>query len=204
MTLNEFRSVYEATPKKLVLCEFRTQQGYQINNLQELDQLLTKLKTELYLLDKQESDDIIIYDYFTIGKTKPNIIIVNHPFLTNAYWKDVPDKINDVFVTESVYRYITVDYSKTIKEYIIELPSELDTSTLEYCKSLMSKFHQKPNMTTSILFTNSDRLLNVNSPDIIVYNLYDIFTPKDSKINIRNASKQFWTELKISANGGTL
>lgn len=203
MTVRQLFEFYKSslinTDKRLILCNWKTQDGYEIRNIQEFEELLHNQKNELYILSNEENDDINFFEYFEMGWTEPYIVIMRHPLLTNAYWKEKPDRMLDAFaVSGGIYRYIVIEYSKRVKEYIIEFPMDVNEQILHYCQSLVPKGIKQTNESTlSIVFTNSTRFKDLKQSNFVTYNLKDLYTDWDVKNRTNlNLSRKLWNELK--------
>ena len=203
MTLMQFFETYKSNiayhAKRLILCEWKSQEGYEVTNEAEFETLLHTLKDELYLMNAQETDDLLLFDYFTIAKTEPYVVIMQHPLMTNAYWKDLPDKILDIFVCNNIYRYISVEYNRGMREYIIELPTEIDESIIEYSRMVFPRAFKHLNGEThvSVLFTNNNRFKELDPNNFVIYKLEELYPQWDiKKITPLNASRKYWAEIK--------
>jgi hypothetical protein len=200
MTLRNLHALYlendVKTFPKLVLCEWLTQEGFAINSMDDFTQIVDSIKTEMYLLNKQESKSTLIYDYFTMSKAKPHVVALAHPLLTNGYFKDLPDQTIDIHINgDGVYRYLFVDYGAGIKEYIIEFPSEIAGPIYERFKDILPNASSVDNI--SLIFTNSDRFTVLEPSNFLIYNLEDIYPDwAVKKITTLNLSKKVWNELK--------
>jgi hypothetical protein len=130
-------------------------------------------------------------------------MLLQHPELTNAFWKDIPDKIIDSFdIDGDIYRYNKIDYNSGISEYIVEFPEIINENIYNYLKSIMhTGFENSVGNITSILFTNSDRFIKLDQINFVPYNLNRIYPEWEAKNkNINNTSQKFWKEIKEIAN----
>lgn len=202
MTLNEFAESFLGE-KRIILCDWKTQQGYQVQTAEELRTLVATFTETYYILKMEDAPDFMLLEYFTIKKAPSHVVVVRHPLMTNAYWKDLPDKTNDVFALEGIYRNLTIDYGKLIREYVIELPTEIESKIFKHLRTLMPKsFRTKPskNQTISILFTNSNRFKELDQTSFVTYNLEELYPEWDvKKITALNLSRKVWSELKDMA-----
>jgi hypothetical protein len=123
--------------------------------------------------------------------------------MTNAYWKDLPDNINDMFVSDEsgVYRYLTVDYGKRVKEYVVEFPPTIDESIMSFCSSKMKKgFRTRVNEKSSnisLLITNSSRYIDLNANNFVTYELESLYPDWNiKKVTPLALSRKFWNDIK--------
>ena len=207
MTLTELYGLYKErlmSQKKLILCHWKDQTGFEINNFEEFEQIIHEFDNEeVYLLNEVENEKMYFFEYFVMAQTQPYIIVVRHPLMTNAYWREIPDKINDIFVSEEggIYRYLMVDYGKHIKEYIIEFPPDIDLEIMKFCSLKMKNgFRTRLNnkaSNISLLFTNSSRYIDLDANNFVTYELKDIYPEWNvKKINTLNLSRKFWNDIK--------
>ena len=189
------------TKKKIVFCHFQTMQGFQFTSTEEFANFLSAPHEPIYILNSFSNKDTDLYDYFQMEKVEPHLVLIKHPVNTNAYYKALPDKILDSFVsTESnVYRYLLVDYDNNIKEFVIELPQTLDAPIFKFLKSKISKtFFRKEYVKSSLslIFTNSNRYKILNEANFIILNYNDIYKDWDIKnITSENLSKKIWKDI---------
>ena len=207
MTLTELFVIYKERiikAKKIILCHWSTQEGFEINNIDEFETILHQFgNDEVYLINEIQNDKMFFFEYFVMSKVNPYVIVLKHPLLTNSYWKDLPDKMIDSFVSEenNVYRYLMVDYGKTIKEFIVEFPPNIDFEILTFCKSKMKRGfltkNNKGNSNISVLFTNSSRFVDLDASNFITYELQSLYDDWDNKkITTLNLSKKLWNDIK--------
>ena len=207
MTLIELYALYKEQMmdrKKIVLCHWKDQTGLEINNIEEFEQIVHELKEEVYLLNEMENDKMYFTEYFVMSKAKPHVIVLRHPLLTNAYFKDLPDQMIESFVSEeenNVYRYLMIDYGKGIKEFIIEFPPNIDFEILKFCTEKMKKGFltksKKENSSISLIFTNSSRFTDLDASNFVTYELQSIYPEWEiKKITPLNLSRKFFTDLK--------
>jgi len=208
MTLSELFVVCQQTGvlniKKIVLCHWETQQGFEINNLDEFEQMLHEFDNDqVYLINEVENDNLHFFEYFIMNATQPYVVAIRHPLMTNAYWKDLPDALMDSFASASggIYRYLMIDYGKHIKEYTIEFPPEIDTEILNLCAQKMRKsFRTRVNTLASnisLLFTNSSRFIDLNARNFVIYELAALYPDWNvKKITTLNLSRKLWNEMK--------
>lgn len=210
MTLRELFPLYKERfmeSKKLILCHWETQDGYQISNSEEFEEILDSFgDDEVYLLNNSETKDFHFFEYFIMKKVEPHVVVVRHPLMTNGYWKELPDNVNDMFVSNrsGVYRYLTVDYGKKIKEYVIEMPTTIDDEIFEFCAEKMPRGFKGASHSTSnisLLFTNSSRFEDLNAKNFVIYNLEDIYPDWDIKsITTLALSRKVWADIKKLGN----
>jgi hypothetical protein len=206
MTLRELLPLYKEKfmeTKKLILCNWSSQNGCEINNIEEFEKVLQLFgDNEVYLLNNSETKDFHFFEYFIMRKTEPYVVVLKHPLMTNAFWRDLPDNINDMFVSEQsgVYRYLMVDYGKKIRDYVIEMPTTIDDEIFNFCKEKMPKGFKGVNHSTSnisILFTNSSRFEDLNLKNFVIYELEDLYKDWNIKnITTLNLSRKLWTDIK--------
>ena len=190
--------------KKVVLCHWQTQEGFEINSVDEFEEVIRSFgKDEVYLLNEAENEKLYFFEYFIMSQTQPYVVVVRHPLMTNAYWKDLPDNINDMFVSDEsgVYRYLTVDYGKKIKEYVIEFPPNIDQDVMEFCSGKMKKgFKTRLNdkaSNISLLITNSSRYIDLNANNFVTYELESIYPDWEiKKITSLALSRKLWSDIK--------
>jgi hypothetical protein len=189
--------------KKIVLCNWKTQEGFEINSIEEFEKVLPELgNSELYLINQMENEKVIFFEYFIMAKTDPYVVVLRHPLMTNSYWKDLPDKINDVFIADDdgVYRYLTVDYGLKIKEYVIEFPPDIQKDIIDFCSSKMPKgFKKTKNQTSniSLIFTNSSRYKDFDANNFVIYELESIYDDWNiQNITTLNLSRKFFNDIK--------
>lgn len=211
MKLKELYPLYKEKHienKKVILCHWKEQNGYEINNIDDFDYVMELFDDEVYLMNDSETKDFYFFEYFVMERTEPYVAIVRHPLMTNSYWKDLPDKINDMFVSKDsgIYRYLTVDYGKKIKEYVIEMPTTIDEDIYEFCKSRMPKGFRTASHSTSnvsLVFTNSSRFKDLDLQNFVTYKLPDIYKEWDiEKITTLSLSRKIWNDIKkINTSG---
>lgn len=209
MTLRELFEFYKtgiSSDEKIVLCNYKTQDGFEINNVQQFKDVIEYFgETDIFLMNKVDIDDGIYMEYFIMEKVEPYIAVLRHPELTNAYFKETPDKILSVHASESgIYHYILVDYKNLIKDLVIELPETINDNIW---KVLRKKFPQSfkknetiENSSFSIVFTNSDRFKLIEQFSFKLYSIDKIF-PDIKTRHLEVASKRLWKEiLKVDKN----
>jgi hypothetical protein len=206
MTLTELFVLYKTRllDKKIVLCHWQDQTGFEINSVNEFETIVHQFgNDEVYLLNEAENEKLYFFEYFIMRQTQPYVVVLRHPLMTNAYWKDLPDSINDMFVSEEggVYRYLTVDYGKHIKEYAIEFPPDIDTPIMDFCASKMKKaFRTRTNARASnisLLLTNSSRFIDLNPTNFVIYELESIYPEwAIKKITTLALSRKLWNDIK--------
>jgi hypothetical protein len=191
-----YKNNAEFQSKRIILCDWKTSEGYEINSLKEFNNYMQNFPQVHFLIDKIENEKFLIYDYFTMLKTKPYVVTLVHPLMTNAYYKDLPDQTIDVHVNQDgVYRYVYVDYGSGIKEYVIEFPNSIKPEIKEKFKDILPDVSDINNI--SLIFTNSDRFTVLEPSNFLIYNLEDIYPDwAVKKITTLNLSKKVWNELK--------
>jgi hypothetical protein len=208
MTIKELYDLYVSgvveQNRQLIFCDFETQEGFQIDNIDDFKQLLKEINAQkAYIMQYEYDEQMTIYEYLVMSKTEPVAIVMNHPELTNAFWKDIPDKIIDSFdIDGNIYRYLKVNYHNGICDYVIELSEEINDEILNYVKRIMpSGFQYIPGNVISVLFSNSDRFVKLNQLTFVPYNINRIYPEWEVKNkNINNTSQKFWKEIKEIAN----
>jgi len=202
MTLNDLFVEYENNridlKKRLILCDYASQEGYEINNKEQFQKFLNS-KNEFFVLNHQESNNFLIYDYFTMRKVKPYLVALKHPMMTNAYWKDVPDEILDVFIKDGIYRYIKVEYNNAIVDYIIEYPVDIEEKLFDKSKKLFPKLFDKNYSNynnISLVFTNGNRFTELDSSNFLIYDLNEIYPESKTKFTPLTLSRKIWADLK--------
>lgn len=210
MNLNDIYHSYLAggikdkLPQKLVFFNEKEKNGFEIESIQELNTALLEFNNkELVIYNSEIIDDEKIHYYFTMQKAKKAYVcIMSHPILSNSYWKDIPDKSLDNILLETGEnsKYFLVNYKNGMKDYIIELNFNSNNIILDFLKKKMPAFSFQPNedLTTSIIFTNTDRFLNLNNSEFVLYSLEEIYDYKNS--NIANVSRKLFNEIKNLIN----
>jgi len=207
MTLNDLYENIKFLPwkKQLIFCHFQTQEGFSINSVNQLESFLKKYKDTIYIIDQKEGVNSIFFHFFTMNKIEPYLVILKHPIMTNAYFKNLPDEIIDSYITEenNIYRYVMVNYEKNIKEFIIELPNNIENYIYILLRKRLGKlFIKSKNMYTnfSLVFTNSDRWQQFPSNTFAIMNYNDVYKSDWQVKNItsENLSKKLWKDIKKS------
>lgn len=188
--------------KKLVFCDLSTRDGFQINSLDEFVNYLKYNKDILYIANESVSEKVRLFDFFKMEKVEPYLVFVKHPYMTNAYYKILPDKFNETYISlqDNIYRYLTVSYSHGIKEYVIELPQNIEKPIYDFFKSIVkTRFlgNNYRNIVISMVFTNSNRykLFAQNNSIILPYN--EVYKAWDVKsITSFNLSSKVWKDIK--------
>ena len=205
MTLRELFENYQKQieHKKIIICHWSTQEGFEINNIEEFQETINYFKNnEVYLINGIENDTMSFFEYFVMNRVNPYVVVLRHPLLTNAYWKDLPDKIIDSFVSNenNVYRYLMCDYGKGLKDYVIEFSPNIDVDILQFCTDKMKKGFltksKKENSSISLIFTNSSRFEDFDAGNFVTYELSSIYDQNVKTITTLNLSKKFFNGIK--------
>jgi hypothetical protein len=205
MTLNDLFKQYQEgkipSDSRLILCNFVTQDGSEVKNEQDFLKVISDEKNECHVLNKQQSNKFIIYDYFVMRKVSPYVVGLYHPLMTNAYWKDFPDSILDVVINDDgIYRYLLIEYDKGIRDYVIEFPMEINPDIFNKGKMLFPEvFKEADNdLALSLVFTNGNRFTDIDESNFIIYNLEEVYPDWNVKnITPLTLSKKVWNDLKI-------
>jgi hypothetical protein len=208
MTLKELFVVYKTKTmqqKKIIVCHWQTQEGFEINDVDEFEAILYEFgEDEVYLLNEAETPEMYFFEYFIMRKVEPYVVALKHPLMTNAYWSELPDKLIDSFVSEEsgVYRYLKVCYKKGIVDYVIEFPPNIDENIMKFCSNKMKKGflnakNNRINSNISLLFTNSSRFIDLNVNNFVTYELESLYLDWSVKnITCLNLSRKFWNDIK--------
>jgi hypothetical protein len=202
MTIKELFSQYQDDKidkkKRLILCDWISQSGIEISNEKHFDEFL-KSKYEYFILNRQESDKFLIYDYFTLRKVEPYVVVLQHPLMTNAYWKDIPDKIFDIFVQDGIYRYIRITYGNGVTDFVIEYPSDIDDKIFKKTQKLFPDLVlENSENNISLVFTNGNRFTELDKNNFLIYNLQEIYPDLKTKFTPLTLSRKIWSDLKAT------
>jgi hypothetical protein len=204
MTVNELFVLYQkgiGTDRKIVLCNQRLGDGFEIKSLEDFQAVIDYYgDIELYLVNKEETPEFVYFEFFIMEQSKPMIAIIRHPELTNAYFKEAPDRINDFAIIKGgIYRYIGVDYGKLMKDLVIEFPSDIDDTVWKFLKHKFPyAFFNNVKDTGSnfsIVFTTTDRFQDIEQLAFKSNSLETVY-PELKRPTIKSVSQKFWKELK--------
>ncbi len=196
----------EDEKRRLVFCEFTTQEGFQVANLEELKEYIANNSEPIYIMNESSNESLRLFDYFTMQRIKPYMVVVKHPIMTNAYYKPLPDKINDVYVSPqgNVFRYLLAKYHGRIQEYVIELPQNMDESIYKFLKKLVGNNFFKnnyKNTALSLVFTNSNRYQLFSEANFVILPYNTLYEDWDVKsITSANLSGKIWKDIKTAGD----
>lgn len=205
MTLRNLYELYKqgiGVDRRIVVCNYKSGDGFEIRNLADFEAVVERFDDrELYILNQTEGDDFVFFEYFEMHEAKPGTVaVVRHPHLTNAYWKEKPDRIMDTFVFDtSIYRFVGVDYGWLLKEFVVELPVNVDSRIWKFLQRRFPKaFYNNVKDTESsfsIIFSNTDRFSESDQLSVKTFDLGTLY-PTLKRPTIKSISKKFWTQLK--------
>ena len=200
MTITELRQIYEAGTEKreIFLRDSRSGGGFQIKNKEQFDSAISILGEEAYILNELSNKELIMFDFFTLGRSKPHCVVLRHPYMANAYWKELPDDVIDMFAAPGgFYNYIKVNYHAGLYDLVIEMPQAIDKPIAKLCHTVFPDFYtkNKTDVTTSIVFTNTSRFRDLSRGAFFLFELdelaLDIKRPTPLK-----TSRALWKKLK--------
>jgi|ERR1700733_305516 len=205
MELNELfeQKKSEVSFKRIVLSNVKDETGWDIESIEEFQAFLTNFKNKSVLIVAAIPGEE--FDYFEIlilSKAPIYAVCMVHPFLTNSYFKIIPDEILDVIFdsTDARYQFVKINYGNKLFDYVIEFPDTLPENVFLYLKNLAPKTLKKLSETTtlSIVFTNNDRFLGMPLQDITLLHM-DVFREllESKSNNALQITKQFWQDLKF-------
>jgi len=203
VTLKELFEFYKtgiSSDEKIILCDYKNQDGFEINNIQQfLDVIEYFGETDVFLMNKTDIDDGIYMEYFIMEKVEPYIVTLRHPELTNAYFREAPDKLLSVHASDSgIYHYLLVDYKNLIKDLVIECPPTINENIWKVLRKKFPESFKKnetiDNSSFSIVFTNSDRFKSIEQFSFKMYPMEKIF-PNIKTRHLEVASKRLWKEM---------
>jgi hypothetical protein len=203
MTLKDLYETYKlgiGQQKRIILADQQTGNGWEIKNIEQFESILNYYgDDDLHLINQNENDDIIYFEFFIMQQDDPKIAIIHHPPLTNAYFKDAPDRIIDMTsINNNIYRYISIDYGNLLKDVVIELPSQIDDNVFKFLKSKFPTVFinniKNTESSFSIVFTTTDRFKNAQDFSFKIFPLESLYQLKSP--TIKNVSAKLWKELK--------
>lgn len=203
MTLKELFEFYKTgmvSDEKIILCNYKTQDGFEIKDIQSFQNTIDHFGDKnIYLLNNQEINDFTYFDYFEMEKVEPYIVVFRHPELTNSYFKDAPDKILGIHNNAlGMWHYLMVDYGDMIKDFVIEAPPAIEDTIWKLLKKRFPESFKKNeiigNSSFSFVFTNSDRFKSIEQFSFKMYDIGKIFPDIKSRY-IEVASRRIWKEI---------
>lgn len=205
MTVRNLFELYKqgiGSDRRIVLCNYKNGDGFEIRNLADFEAIVEQFDDrELYIMSQTEADDLVFFEYFEMHEEKPGTIaVVRHPHLTNAYWKEKPDRLVDTFVHDlGIHRYIGVDYGWLLKEFVVELPVNVNPRIWKFLQRRFPKaFYNNVKDTDSsysIIFSNTDRFAEVDPLSVKTFSLASLY-PDLKRPTIKSVSQKFWKQLK--------